>query len=122
MTAFIDSHAHLADPAFDPDRDAVIDRALDAGAQAIVCIGESLDAAARAVAIAGSFDRSAALLGGDNEGVLKRAAGPQIVPLYGTEFRSTPMFFVQDDHDYYDNDDAYDEIVTFPPGSPQVRF
>src|SRR5262249_52381709 len=21
----------------------------------------------------------------------------------------------QDDHDYYDNDDAYDEIVTFPP-------
>lgn len=54
MTAFIDSHAHLADPAFDPDRDAVIDRALDAGAQAIVCIGESLDAAARAAAIAAS--------------------------------------------------------------------
>src|SRR5215831_489506 len=69
----------------------------------------------RAVAIAGSFDRATALLGGDNEGVLKRAAGPQIAPLYGAEFRSTPMFFIQDDHDYYDNDDAYDEIVTFPP-------
>jgi TatD DNase family protein len=54
MTAFIDSHAHLADPAFDPDRDAVIDRALDAGARAIVCIGESLDAAARAAALASS--------------------------------------------------------------------
>ena len=24
------------------------------------------------------------------------------------------VFFIQDDHDYYDNDDAYDEIVTFP--------
>ena len=49
---FIDSHCHLADPAFDPDREAVIERALDAGARAIVCIGESLDAAARAAAIA----------------------------------------------------------------------
>ena len=46
MTAFIDSHAHLADPAFDADRDAVIERARAAGAAAIVCIGESLAAAA----------------------------------------------------------------------------
>ncbi len=49
---FIDSHAHLADPAFDPDRDAVIERAFTAGAEAIVCIGESLAAAGRAAAIA----------------------------------------------------------------------
>lgn len=52
MTTFIDSHAHLADPAFDADREAVIDRARVTGAVAIVCIGESLDAAARAAAIA----------------------------------------------------------------------
>jgi hypothetical protein len=52
LTTFIDSHAHLADPAFDPDRDAVIDRALDDGARAMICIGESLDAAARAATIA----------------------------------------------------------------------
>ncbi len=52
MTMFIDSHCHLADPAFDPDREAVIERALAAGARAIVCIGESLAAAARAAAIA----------------------------------------------------------------------
>ena len=38
---FIDSHAHLADPAFAGDRDAVIARARDAGAAAIVCIGGS---------------------------------------------------------------------------------
>jgi TatD DNase family protein len=52
MPLFIDSHAHLADPAFDADRDDVIARARAAGAHAIVCIGESLDAAARAQMIA----------------------------------------------------------------------
>jgi TatD DNase family protein len=54
MTTFLDSHSHLADPAFDADRDAVIERARITGAAAIVCIGESLDAAARAAAIAGA--------------------------------------------------------------------
>jgi TatD DNase family protein len=49
---FIDSHAHLADPAFDGDRDDVITRARDAGAAAIVCIGESLAAAKVAADIA----------------------------------------------------------------------
>jgi TatD DNase family protein len=49
---FIDSHAHLADPAFDGDRDDVISRARDAGAVAIVCIGESLAAAKAAGDIA----------------------------------------------------------------------
>ena len=49
---FVDSHAHLADPAFDHDRDAVIARARAAGARSIVCIGESIDAAGRAAAIA----------------------------------------------------------------------
>ncbi|MEP6619925.1 MAG: TatD family hydrolase [bacterium] len=52
MTSFIDSHAHLADPAFDTDREEVIRRARLTGAQAIVCIGESLAAAARAAVIA----------------------------------------------------------------------
>jgi TatD DNase family protein len=47
-TGFVDSHAHLADPAFAGDRDAVISRARTAGAAAIVCIGESLEAAALA--------------------------------------------------------------------------
>lgn len=70
---------------------------------------------AEALQIAGKFDRSGIVLGGDNESVLKRAVSPQIVPVYGTDFRSTPVFFIQDDHDYFDNDDAFDEIVTFPP-------
>jgi TatD DNase family protein len=48
MTGFIDSHVHLADPAFDPDRDEVIERARATGALALVCIGESLATARRA--------------------------------------------------------------------------
>jgi TatD DNase family protein len=48
MTGFIDSHVHLADTAFDTDRDLVIERARLTGASALVCIGESLAAAAHA--------------------------------------------------------------------------
>jgi TatD DNase family protein len=54
MTRFLDSHAHLADQAFDDDRDAVIARARQTGATGVVCIGESLAAAARARDIAGA--------------------------------------------------------------------
>src|ERR1700730_304410 len=61
------------------------------------------------------FDRSAPILGGANETALLRAAGEQISPLYGTLCRSTPVFFLQDDHDHFDNDEATDEIITFPP-------
>jgi TatD DNase family protein len=49
---FVDSHAHLVDAAFDEDRDAVIQRARDAGAVAIAVIGENIDAATRAAALA----------------------------------------------------------------------
>lgn len=54
MPAFADSHVHLADPAFDADRDAVISAARQAGARALVCIGETPDAADRARVIAGN--------------------------------------------------------------------
>jgi len=52
MIHFIDSHAHLADPAFDADRGLVVERARSAGALAVVCIGESLTAAERAAELA----------------------------------------------------------------------
>ena len=48
----IDSHAHLADPAFDADRADVLARARAVGVVGIVCIGESVVAAERAAAIA----------------------------------------------------------------------
>ncbi|HEY5220004.1 MAG TPA: TatD family hydrolase, partial [Gemmatimonadaceae bacterium] len=53
MAEFIDSHVHLADPAFDDDRAAVIERARLTGARAMVCIAESLASAARARVLAG---------------------------------------------------------------------
>lgn len=49
---FVDSHAHLADAAFDSDRPAVIERARANGCRAIVCIGESIAAATRSLALA----------------------------------------------------------------------
>jgi len=52
MLEFIDSHAHLADPAFDPDRDAVLARAIEAGTKAIICIGESIEASRRSATLA----------------------------------------------------------------------
>jgi hypothetical protein len=72
-------------------------------------------ASPKAEAFAGRFDRVTPVLGGPNEAVLKRAVGPQIVPLYGALCRSTPVFFLQDDHDYFENDEADDRFISFPP-------
>jgi TatD DNase family protein len=55
MPVFADSHVHLADPAFDADREAVITAARQAGARTLVCIGESPDAADRARDIAARY-------------------------------------------------------------------
>jgi len=68
-----------------------------------------------ALAYAGDFDRTIPVLGTPNESVLKRAVGPQIAPLYGTRCRSIPVFFMRDDHDYFDNDEADDRLVTSRP-------
>jgi hypothetical protein len=78
-------------------------------------LSRSLGGSPQAIAYAGRFDRAQPVFNGPNEAVLRRSAGPQIVPLYGTLCRSTPVFFLTDDHDYFDNDEATDEMVTFPP-------
>lgn len=61
-----------------------------------------------------NFDFSDTVSGASNETAMKAAAGPQIVPVYGTDFRSTPTFFLQDDHDHWENDSVTDEIASFP--------
>ncbi len=63
----------------------------------------------------GAFDRGAPILATGNETLLKKICDEQIAGLYGTLFKSVPMFFVVDDHDYFENDDANENIVTFPP-------
>lgn len=52
---FADSHVHLASDQFQVDVHDVIARARDAGARAIVCIGESPEAARRAADIAAQY-------------------------------------------------------------------
>jgi hypothetical protein len=116
-------------------RNRLLRRALSFRPQAVVANGDHvywdliaprgsawLGATDEAKRIAGTFKRSAVVFGDTNEVVLTRAAGPQITPVYGTDFRSTPMFFLQDDHDYFDNDEATPELVTFPPSWFMVQL
>ncbi|MFL2692170.1 MAG: twin-arginine translocation signal domain-containing protein [Gammaproteobacteria bacterium] len=62
----------------------------------------------------GAFNRLESADSETNESVLKKIGNEQIASLYGTRFKSTPIFFIPDDHDYFENDDAEEEIVTFP--------
>lgn len=48
----IDTHSHLADPEFDADREAVIERAVAAGVRRMILIGTDLPSSRRAVALA----------------------------------------------------------------------
>jgi len=75
-----------------------------------------------AIEIAGKFDESQPILGTQNEEVLKKAVSPQIIDLYGTACRSTPVFFFNDDHDYWENDEANDALITFPPKPFQLAL
>ena len=70
----------------------------------------------------GWLDLTQPALGTPNEASLKAAVGPQIGQLYGTLLRSTPAYFVSDDHDYFENDDADPRMVTFPPDHYQLDF
>lgn len=58
------------------------------------------------IAYAGKFDRSLPPLGSPNEETLKKASDPQIAYLYSVYCRSIPTFFLLDDHDYFENDEA----------------
>lgn len=53
----VDSHCHLADDAFEGDRQEVLDRAWHAGVGHVVAIGESRTAVSRAQMLAGSDSR-----------------------------------------------------------------
>jgi TatD DNase family protein len=42
MSVIVDTHAHLCDPLFDPDRAEVIERAVAAGVSSVIIVGETL--------------------------------------------------------------------------------
>jgi len=41
----------------------------------------------------------------------------QIPGLHGTTLRSTPAFFLTDDHDCFENDEFDDKLATLPPNT-----
>ena len=59
----IDTHAHLADAAFDKDRDMVLQRAVDAGVRAIITVGTNLSSSRRAVALSDRYAHVCATVG-----------------------------------------------------------
>jgi hypothetical protein len=106
-------------------RGRLLDRALSFAPDAVVANGDQIywdlrqtgaaNAPDRILKETGRFVRNIPVLGTPNEDVLKRVGDVQIARLYGTRFRSVPVFFLQDDHDYFENDDANARMVTFPP-------
>jgi TatD DNase family protein len=59
----IDSHCHLADKAFDPDRHDVIVRAIQAKIQMMVCIADSLSEAKKCIELSRLYDALYATVG-----------------------------------------------------------
>jgi len=59
----VDSHCHLQDPKFDPDRDAVIQRAQGAGVSTLVVIGYDTKSSRRGVDLAESAENVYATVG-----------------------------------------------------------
>jgi len=70
----------------------------------------------------GRLDRQETAHSPDNEWALIAAAQPQIGDLYGVMLRSTPGFYLNDDHDYFENDEATQAFVTLPPYRYQLDF
>jgi TatD DNase family protein len=86
----IDSHAHLDDPQFDADREAVIARAVAAGVETIVCVGTTLESSRAAVRLAERYHEVYAAVGihpnscaeaadGDWDGIVALAEHPRVV-------------------------------------------
>ncbi len=59
----IDTHAHLDDEQFDPDRDAVIERALAAGVETMIAVGTTAPTSAKCAEIAARYPSVFAAVG-----------------------------------------------------------
>lgn len=79
---WVDTHAHLTAPAFDEDRDAVIDRAAAAGVGRIICVGDSVESSVAAARLAAAREDVWATAGihphqaGEAPGDIEAALGP----------------------------------------------
>lgn len=52
MNSLIDTHAHLCDPAFDPDLERILEKAEAAGIAAVIAVGENLEDAEKNLRLA----------------------------------------------------------------------
>ena len=109
----------------------LLDRGLSFQPDALIAIGDHvywdqrrtrMGSTRAAIEFAGRFDRTMPVLGTPNEAVLTKVVSSQVAELYETRCRSLPVFFLQDDHDYFENDHADEEIVTFPPDPFMLRL
>jgi TatD DNase family protein len=89
---FIDTHAHLDQPEFDPDRAEVIARAREAGVESVITIGTMADASDVCVRLAAEYDGIYAAVGiqpnyvaeskpGDWDRVVKLVDEPGVVAI-----------------------------------------
>jgi hypothetical protein len=65
----------------------------------------------------GRIDTSVPMMHGANAPIFMKVCDAQIAGLYGNALRSTPVFFVTDDHDFFDNDEYTAHQATLPPDS-----
>jgi len=70
-------------------------------------------AAARA-AFGGELDLSVPMDHPSNLAIFQAVCDHQIAGLYGTALRSTPAWFLTDDHDMFENDEFDDQLATLP--------
>ncbi|HET7793501.1 MAG TPA: hypothetical protein VFL64_08955 [Rhizobacter sp.] len=70
-------------------------------------------AAARA-AFGGELDLSLPMDDPRNAAIHQAVCDHQIARLYGTSLRSTPAWFLTDDHDMFENDEFDDQLATLP--------
>lgn len=99
MTApgLVDTHAHLMDPAFDPDRDEVLSRAHQAAVSALVLVGYDLPTSRAAVELARTLPNARATVGihpnsaahateMDYAAIAELASEPEVVAIGETGF------------------------------------
>lgn len=65
--------------------------------------------------IYGQLDLTAPMSSEGNLSTIIQIADAQIAELYGCLLRSTPTYFLPDDHDLFENDEAHEDLVTLPP-------
>jgi hypothetical protein len=102
-------------------RQRLLDRGLSFAPDVVLANGDHVYCDMSADVMQGLFERyghldaSLPVLGTANERILTGIVDEQLARLYGVRLRSTPSYFLTDDHDLFENDEASDAQITLPP-------